>query len=316
MIIMEQLTGYYLTALTIVALGWGAAALIALTLHATERARTAQRNRAIEEIATLVAADAPPRYEEIDALRQRHPLSIIAEAAAYVADNIGGPRLYRVAMMAERCCVYDYFRYAAASSSGLRRARHLAMLAKFPLTQRYYDYVAGYLDSPTPQVRFYALGVQLIARADTAMHHLAEFGRPLTTLELSELISMLRHSTCPVAYMPLLCSECHNLRMLGITLATRFGLSDCEALLCDIIRSDDDCAISALHALVSLGATLSRDEVRHLIAHMAPERRNSLYRRLARAGYSARAIRHLLTASERQYFESLSNTYKRQIACS
>ena len=313
---MDIFTQYYLTALTICALGWGVAALVALILWNMERTRALRRNDAIEEIASIVGNDAPPHYTLLDALRNRYPLSTLAEAAACVADAVSGSRLYRVAMLAERCGVYDYFRYAAAASTSLRRARHLALLTKFPLTRRYGPYTAGYLDDRSARVRFYAFGIQIIAEAERAIPQLAAFERRLSAHELAELLAMLRRTTCPVVYTPLLRSESANLRMLGITLVGHFGFSDCEQQLCDILRRNDDTAPAALYAMIAIGANISRREVRQLVRQLTPERRRVLCRHLASAGYSLTATSPLLAPDDRQYFEAILNSYKRRIVCS
>ncbi len=274
------------------------------------------RLQAIGEVAELVGAADAPCYRTIDALVERYPSSILSEALSEVAEHICGIRLYRVAMIAERSGIYEYLQRKAACNTSLQRARYLALLAKFPLSRRYGDYVAMYLDDSDSRVRFYAFVVQLVADSEAAVRRLAAFDRMLAPFELATLLYLLRRGDSPIAYTPLLCSESCNLRMLGMMVASHFGDAECESLLHKIVGRDDDTSVEALYALASIRGSVAHDDVRHLVNRLSAPRRRSLCRRLAHEGYSCKAIESLLDTHEQQYFEELSNSYKRPILCS
>lgn len=313
---MERFGEFMLGVMATVVVALAMLCMVLLLRRARHRAVQKVRQRAIGDIASMVGADQPPSYRNIDALAERYPIAVLAEALVAVAEALCGVRLYRVAMVAERSGAYDYLQRAAACSSALVRARYLAMLAKFPLSRRYGDYVAVFADDEDERVRFYTFVVQLVADAEEAVPRLAHLERRLSPVELAVLLALLRRGDYPIAYTPLLRSENSNLRMLGVMVAGHFGDADCEPLLHSIVGREDRTSVEALYLLASLRGNVAREEVRRLVRGMSPPRRRSLCRHFAYAGYSCGALRSLLDAGEQQYFEELLSSYKRPILCS
>lgn len=313
---MERFENFMLSVMVTLVVAFTLLCALLVLRRARHRAVQRVRLRAIGELATMVGADLPPSYRAIDALAESYPIAVLAEALISVAEAVCGMRLYRVAMIAERSGVYDYLQRAAACSSSLGRARYLAMLAKFPLSRRYGDYVTVFADDEDEAVRFYTFVVQLVADAEAAVPRLASLERRLSPAELSVLLALLRRGDYPIAYTPLLRSENHNLRMLGVMVASHFGDADCEPLLHSIVGREDTTSVEALYALASLRGNVAREEVQRLVSGLPASRRRSLCRHFAYAGYSCGALGELLDAGEQHYFEELLSSYKRPILCS
>ena len=254
-----------------------------------------KRARAVRDVSAMVSATEPPTYSDVDVLSRRYSLSTLTYACCYVADMLSGPCLYRLSTIADRCGIYDHLRREAACTVGAQRAHNLALLSRFPLSRRYYDYVESYAEDCDERVRFYALVVQLVADADRAVEHLAAEGLHLSSLACAELLALLRRGDCPLAWTPLLRSGSYNLRMLGLAVVSHFEIADSEPLLYDIIARGDTSSLVALYALATIRGDVERAEVRCLVVRLNMSQRDSLARHLARCGYPPQTMDMLLT---------------------
>ena len=199
---------------------------------------------------------------------------------------------------------------------GYRRAYYLLLLSRLPLDGGIAVAVARYTDSRNPYVGFYALMARLAFDPTTALRLIGAFRRPFTVYEVSEVMATLRRGVMPVAYEPLLDSPDRNLQLIGLNIVRQFGIEEAERHLLDIIRCGPrEMGREAVYTLCALHRSLARREIVRFVATMRASDRKALLRSMAREGYSARAIGLLSPEAEREYYESLVDSYKCRIVC-
>lgn len=202
-------------------------------------------------------------------------------------------------------------------SRGYRRAYYLSLLAMLPAdgsaARRAERYGRG-----NRSVRFYALLLRLTNDPSRSIRLIADYPTPLTLFEIGEIVALLRRGALPVAYGPLVASHNRNLRALGLAIVRRFGIEEAEQVLLRIVDREpaDELTREALFTLCTLRRPLTRRAVTRRIAAMDRTERRTLLRRMAFEGYAAGALRRVIDAEERPYYEALVASYKRYLPCS
>ena len=199
-------------------------------------------------------------------------------------------------------------------SRGCRRAAYLKWLADLPVGEAACAAAGRYLHDRCREVRFCALLVRIAAAGEAVLDDIARFDPPLTAGEVAEVLHLLGRGRLPIAYRPLLESENGNLRRLGLAIVGRFGVEDAEAILLRIVAAGaEPLASEALHVLIGMHRPMRRREVARCVQRMTAGERHALLRRLAREEYALRSVRHLIDPGEEAYYESLVQSYKRQL---
>lgn len=200
---------------------------------------------------------------------------------------------------------------------GRRRAAWLRLLADLPYRTEVGQAVAAYRSDRSREVRFATLLVELTATPEQALRLVAAFTEPFTSIEVAELLHLLRRGLFPIAYRPLLASSCANLRRVGLAVVAEFGIEEAEREVVGLLRDGSDLPLArqALYVLAALHRPLRRREVGAFVRQMTVGERRSLLRRLAREEYAAAQIRPLVPRSEVAYYEALVGSYKRSLVC-
>ena len=201
-------------------------------------------------------------------------------------------------------------------SRGDVRARWLLLLSRLPAGPEEAGRVARYARDRNRQVRFQTLMVRLACDPSAARRLMSEYAEPFTSCEVEEIMGALRRGMLPIAYEPLVTSECRNLRIVGLHIVRRFGIEEAERLLLRVVARDDapDLGREALYTLCSLRCPLAARDVCGVLTAMEPAERKALLRYMAAEGYSPEALRQLLDDREQPYYESLVKSYKRSLA--
>lgn len=204
----------------------------------------------------------------------------------------------------------------ASRSRGYRRARCLLLLSRLPVGPAVAGVVARYAGSRNRHVRFQTLMVRLAAAPATALRLMAEYPDALSAGEVEEIMALLRRGLLPVAYKPLIGSPNRNLRIVGLNIVRQFGIEEAERPLLRIVSGDEDPELvrEALYTLCALHRPLTRRAVSGRLSAMPPAERKALLRHVVAEGYSPGLLRRLLDKRERPYYESLVQTYKRNLA--
>ena len=203
----------------------------------------------------------------------------------------------------------------ARFSRGCRRAGYLKWLADLPVGEAACRAAGRYLTDPCREVRFCALLVRIAAARDAVLDDIARFDPPLTDGEVAEVLHLLGRGMLPIAYRPLLEADNGNLRRIGLAIVGRFGVEDAEAILLRIVAAGaEPLATEALHVLIGMHRPMRRREVTGRVRQMSAAERHALLRCLAREAYALRSVQHLITPDEAPYYESLVQSYKRQLA--
>lgn len=216
-----------------------------------------------------------------------------------------------------RACDLDgWLLRRARRTRGYARARCLALLAMLPVAPRTARQVERYLDDRHRAVAFQALLIRIAAQPETALRAMAAYPHEFTAVEVSRILAELRRGVLPVAYEPLLRAPQSNLRRVGLGIVREFAVEEAEPYLRRLVAEEPsgELAREALHALCSLRRPLEGRGVADRVASMERADRRSLLRRMAREAYGAGALRPLLDASERPYYESLVASYKCALA--
>lgn len=202
-------------------------------------------------------------------------------------------------------------------ASGYRRALWLLRLARLnprPDTARA---VRRYSSSRNRNVRFCTLLCAIAAEPLRSLHTVAAYGDTLSRFETAQIVTLIFRGRMPVACTPLLTSPHANLRMLGLGVVRRIGADETASVLSRIAASDPDrhVAREAMYTLCALHLPLDGRDIVRAMAMMPAAERKSLYRFMAVEGYSVRSLSELFREQERQYFESLVESYKCRIPC-
>ena len=201
-------------------------------------------------------------------------------------------------------------------SRGYRRAYGLMLLSRLPVDPAVTARVVRYGRSRNRSVRFQVLMARLTADASTALRLMSEYPDPFSACEVSEIMTALRRGMLPVAYEPLVASENRNLRVVGLSIVRHFGIEEAERLLLRIVggQAAPELGREALYTLCALRRPLTRRAVAGRMATMNPSERKALLRYIVAEGYSPGPIQRLFDKSERPYYESLVQSYKRSLA--
>ncbi|MDE6779785.1 MAG: hypothetical protein K2J51_10025 [Alistipes sp.] len=202
-------------------------------------------------------------------------------------------------------------------ASGYRRALWLLRLARLNPRPETAQAVRRYSSSRNRNVRFCTLLCAIAAEPLRSLHTVACWGDTLSRFETAQIVTLIFRGRMPVACTPLLTSPHDNLRMLGLGVVRRIGADETFPILLNIASSDPDRRIAreAMYTLCALHLPLDCRDVVRAMAMMPAAERKSLYRFMAFEGYSVRALSELFREQERQYFESLVESYKCRIPC-
>ncbi len=202
-------------------------------------------------------------------------------------------------------------------TSGYGRACHLLLLGRLPIDAACAAYVARMLHSRNPYVRLPALLVQLAADPSSAIRHIAEYPHRMTALEVAEVMAMLRRGMLPLAWESLLMSRNGNLQRLGLAIVRQFGIEEAEDALWRLLDNTGDGTHSAevLHTLCMLSHRLNFDLLRRHLAALDTCSRQTLLRFMAAEGYAASTVASLAEPTERTYYESIVESYKKVLPC-
>ena len=274
------------------------------------RLRSASIRRIVA--AQLTDAEADIRLPLQQAVGRRTLLcELLSELSAATCGLDAAP----VRRLAERYGLERWLLGRIRRSRGCRRARYLKWLADLPVSEAACEAAGHYLNDRCREVRFCALLVRIAAAREGVLDEMARFDPPLTDGEVSEVLHLLGRGMLPIAYRPLLEAENGNLRRLGLAIVGRFGVEDAEALLLRIVAAEaEPLATEALHVLIGLHRPMRRREVTGRVQRMSAAERHALLRRLAREAYAPHSVRHLIAPDEEPYYESLVQSYKRQLA--
>lgn len=203
-------------------------------------------------------------------------------------------------------------------ASGYRRALWLLRLARLNPLPGAAQAVKRYGSSRNRSVRFCTLLVAVAAEPLRSLHTVAAYGDRLSRFETAQIVTLIFRGRMPVACLPLLTSPHVNLRMLGLGVVRRIGADETAPVLLRMASADPDRRVAreAMYTLCALHLPLDGRDVVRAMAMMPAADRKSLYRFMAFEGYSVRALSELFREQERQYFESLVESYKCRIPCS
>lgn len=199
---------------------------------------------------------------------------------------------------------------------GYRQALLLQQLSRIEPRAAVVERIDDLLYSTNRYVRFYAMLSHIAAQPLRSFHLLAALPDALNSFEIAELTSLIFRGGFPVAYAPMLTSAYCNQRLLGLSIVRRIGADETSPQLLRMAASDPESRVArqALYTLSSLNEPISSDYVVQALARISPSERKHLYRHLALHGYSARALADIFNSRERQYFESLVETYKSKLS--
>lgn len=200
-------------------------------------------------------------------------------------------------------------------SHGVQRARLLMLMSALTPSRYTAEHFARYAHSQDRDIRISALCLTLAINPTLAIRSISSLKYQLSPYDIARIVALLRRGILPIAYEPLLASENHNLRMLGLAIIRNFGIEIAERQLHNIIMTEQSPSLvsEAIYTLASLSRPLHHARIRERVEHMDNCERKSLCRHLSAEGYSLPAIRKLFSESESRYAETLINSYKRTL---
>lgn len=203
----------------------------------------------------------------------------------------------------------------ACRTTGYRQALLLQQLSRIEPRMGAVEQIDKMLYSKNRYVRFYAMMCHIAAQPLRLLHLVATSSDSLNSFEIAELTSLIFRGGFPVAYAPMLTSAYGNLRLLGLAIVRRVGADETLAQLLHMASSDPDGRVArqALYTIAALNQPISSDYVVQAISRISSAERKHLYRHLALHGYSVRALADIFNLRERQYFESLVESYKSKL---
>ncbi len=284
-----------------------AAGMLRARRRANDLATLGQRYLRLTMLA-LEGEDSVPRFPELSRPGARLLLARTLSGVLAATYGLDAGPLRRIVR------AYDldgWLLRRARRARGYDRARYLALLAMLPVAPRTVRQTERYLRSSHRAVAFQALMIRITAQPETALRAMAAYPRAFTAAEVARILAELR-----IAYEPLLRAPQSNLRRVGLGIVREFAVEEAEPYLLRLVaeESSEELACEALHALCSLRRPLDGRGVSERVASMERAGRRALLRRMAREAYGAGALRPLLDASERPYYESLVASYKCALA--
>lgn len=289
-----------------------AAGMLRARRRANDLATLGQRYLRLTMLA-LEGEDSVPRFPELSRPGARLLLARTLSGVLAATYGLDAGPLRRIVR------AYDldgWLLRRARRARGYDRARYLALLAMLPVAPRTVRQTERYLRSSHRAVAFQALMIRITAQPETALRAMAAYPRAFTAAEVARILAELRRGVLPIAYEPLLRAPQSNLRRVGLGIVREFAVEEAEPYLLRLVaeESSEELACEALHALCLLRRPLDGRGVSERVASMERAGRRALLRRMAREAYGAGALRPLLDASERPYYESLVASYKCALA--
>ncbi len=286
------------------------------------RAQQIKKNRAQIEhhyLQMLLLADSQSeRYiEEISRLAGNRTKRAAAEVIAELS-----PIIYRLdpqwlESTSRSLHLTEFLLHQTRKSRGFERALYLSIFSKIPLTPFDLKLLEPYYQSKNRMVQFYALMATINADRNNTLLHIAAYPNTLTPFETQQLLSMLRQGSMAVAHQPMLAAKNVNLNLLGLALVHHFAIESAEPELREIISSSDNYTLrrEALYALSSMQMLLCTPSINHFVRNMPHIDNHRFIRHIASEGYSQSVVCFFLRQDEKQYFDSLINSYKIKIGC-
>lgn len=201
-------------------------------------------------------------------------------------------------------------------AGGYRRAERLFVLACLP-TRRSIPRcgrrpVRSVQRPASRSVRFHTLLAEM-SRTPALAEYLAEsYPLWLSHSEITQIVAMLHRGAIVLDYRVLLRSPNRNLRMIGMAVVRHFSIDAACGELLEIAAGDPDPAIcrEALMTLCATGSEIAFVEIAQRLRSMEPRERHRLCRCAVVNGYGLDTLESLLDECERDYAESLVESYK------
>lgn len=284
-----------------------------LTWLQNRRQVSSLRNQYIKQITSLLLGEQPSSVKIL--ARSRRNRIALAEAIYTVVSHTYGNDTDALRHVVEQNRLERLLLREIHLSHGTRRARMLMLLSAIPLNADKVKQLSHYMHSHDSDIRISALTVALASSPSMAIRTIATFDFALTPFDTARIIALLRRGLLPIAYEPLLDSNNHNLRILGLAIVRSFGIEIAEKHLHKIISAEEDITIvnQTIYTLASLGRPLHHTRIRERLAAMPACKRKELCRHLTVEGYSLSAVRSIFTEQESVYAELLINSYKRAL---
>lgn len=236
---------------------------------------------------------------------------LLAETVAETATVLCGSGCELLQRVSEYYGLPQWLLKQARRSMGYRRARVLALLSRLPLGAEVAGAVDQYRTSSNRCVRFYTLSVQLSADPTAMLRRIADYPNSFSSVELAEILALLRRGMLPIAYEPLLASSVLNLRMVGLGIVRQFGIEEAESRLLQLIADDEGhSGQEALRIMCALHRPLMRTEILKRMGRMDGIERRRFLRNMALEGYATGAMCKLFNSEECNYYESLVKSHK------
>ncbi len=236
---------------------------------------------------------------------------LLVETVAETATVLCGSGCELLQRVSEYYGLPQWLLKQARRSMGYRRARVLALLSRLPLCAEVAGAVERYRMSRNRCVRFYTLSVQLSADPTAMLRRIADYPNSFSSVELAEILALLRRGMLPIAYEPLLGSSVLNLRMVGLGIVRQFGIEEAESRLLQLVADDAGrSGQEALRIMCALHRPLMRAEILKRLGRMDGVERRRFLRNMALEGYATGAMCKLFNHEECSYYESLVKSHK------
>lgn len=180
----------------------------------------------------------------------------------------------------------------AMGRSGYARAGYLRLLSQIPFSDSAERTMRMFERDRNRYVRLYALLARINHAPDMVLDILADYKRPLGSLELSQIALLLRRRFVPTSiYEELLSSYDRNQQMLGLYIV-RLGRVELAApMVARLIPTPDKVLRNrVLHTLVSIRGPLTQRRTISAVSMMGARGRKRFYRLVAGEGYSLQAL--------------------------
>lgn len=200
-------------------------------------------------------------------------------------------------------------------AGGYRRAERLFVLACLPTGRRIpcCDRLPMRLQRQASRsVRFHALLAEMSRTPALAEYLVESYPSPLSLSEIAQIVAMLHRGVIVLDYRRLLRSPNRNLRMIGMAVVRHFSIDAACGELLEMAVVDPDPAIcrEALTTLCATGSEIAFVEIAQRLRSMGSRERHRLCRCAVVNGYGLDTVESLWGEYERDYAESLVESYK------
>ena len=206
-------------------------------VHIKQRPHTeSQHEQYIRQITVWLAEEGCAEFE----IRARNASErmALAEAIYTVVSHTYGCDTSCLRQIVEQSALDRFLLRRIRLSRGARRAHLLMLLSTIPLHRISLQRIMRYRRSTNAYVRISSLIVELAANPTMAIRTIEGVNYHLSPFDIARIMALLRRGVLPIAYEPLLCSDNHNLRMLGLAIVRAFGIEIAEKRLHTIISTD------------------------------------------------------------------------------